>query len=83
MRTGPAPTSDPFASPPAPARSMPEALLAAYHAAWGDWREYLPHGLSIAAYATCQPDWLFELAVHSAAAPLTPQGCSTLSSCRH
>ena len=66
------PLSNPFMWPPEPTRSMPEALQAAYHLARGEWREYLPHGLSQVAYDALWPDWLFEMAVHAATAPLTP-----------
>lgn len=51
---------------------MPAALLAAYHSARGEWREFLPHGLAAAAYDTPDPDWLFDLAVRSATAALMP-----------
>ena len=63
-----APTTNPFAGPPEPLRTIPEALLEAFHRAYGEWREVLPHGLSVDAYKSREPEWLLNVATSAAAA---------------
>lgn len=66
----------PFPWSPEPTRTIPEAQLEAIGRASGEWREYLPHGLSIADYEPFRQGnhvpWLHHLAVSSAARPLIP-----------
>lgn len=67
-----APTWHPFDGPPEPGRSIPEALIEARRRAYGEWREYLPHGLSAADYEPYRFGWLRDLAIASATKPLQP-----------
>jgi hypothetical protein len=67
-----APNSNPFARPPEPERSIPEAMAAACHEAYGEWREYLPHGWSIADYEPLRFSPIRDLAICSATTPLRP-----------
>lgn len=43
-------TVPPPGTEPEPPRTVPEALLRAYRAAWGDFREYLPHGVPVGEF---------------------------------
>ena len=65
-----APTRHPFEGPPEPARSVPEAMLEVGRRAYGEWREYLPHGLSLADYEPYRSGWLRDRAITSATKPL-------------
>ena len=48
----------------------PEAMFEARLRAYGEWREYLPHGLSLADYEPYRFGWLRDLAITSATKPL-------------
>lgn len=59
----------PFEGPSEPKRSTPP-LLEALRRAYGEWREYLPHGLSLAEYEPYRSNWIRDLAIISATKPL-------------
>ena len=65
-----APNWDPFKGPPEPERSIPEAELEAIRRAWGEWREFLPHGLSLADYEPYRLGSIRAAAISSATVPL-------------
>ena len=65
-----APSWHPFEGPPEPVRSISDAQAEAIRRASGEWREYLPHGLSLAQYEPYRSHWLRGLAISSATKPL-------------
>lgn len=66
------PTWNPFEGPPELELTLPEATEEAIRRAYGEWREYLPHGLSLSDYGCYRNGWLRELAISSAMKPLIP-----------
>ena len=66
------PTWNPFEGPPEPELALAEATEEAIRRAYGEWREYLPHGLSLTDYGCYRYGWLRELAISSAMKPLIP-----------
>ena len=60
----------PFEGPPEPKRATPAPMFEAFRRAYCEWRQYLPHGLSLAEYEPYRSDWICDLAIISATKPL-------------